>query len=65
MATFIQSKGGASWYTDLSPQEARAAFDRGDAIAVWWYMSWGQRCREMLWLNPEELAYVRTESDDG
>lgn len=65
MATCIQTKSGPSWYTDWSIPEVRAAIREDETITVWWFAPWGQRFKENVFLAAEELAFIRTESDDG
>jgi len=65
VATHIQSKSGTTWYTDWTIQEVRAAINQDLEIPVWWFAPWGQRFSEKLFLREDELAHLRTESDDG
>jgi len=73
MVVCIMQKGGACWYTtthkELSQAESvglvKGMIDRGETIKVWWFAPYGQRYSEDIWLDPEEIAFIRTESDDG
>lgn len=65
VATFIQTKSGPNWYTDLSIGEVLRAIRDEQEIPVWWCAPWNHRYRESLLLLEDELAFLRTESDDG
>ena len=65
MATQIQMASGASYYTNISPEEVRAQIEIGNAIDVWWFAPWGQRYSERLLASMDRIDYLRTESDDG
>lgn len=65
MATYIQTKSGGNWYTDWTIPEIRAPIREDEVIPVWWFAPWGQRFSEHVFVAEDELAYLRTESDDG
>ena len=65
MASFLQTKTGSSWYTDLDIQEVLAAVRDGQVIPIWWFAPWGQRFAERVLIAEDEVAFIRTESDDG
>ena len=68
----IMQRGGTSWYTNVdadSQEEAvtmvKGMIDRDEIIPVWWFASWGQRYAEKIWVPADEVAFIRTEQDDG
>ena len=66
MCIAIKTKSGNCWYTDGDDvMELHARLDRGEPVKVWWFSGWGQRFTEMLWLSPDEVSHLITESDDG
>lgn len=65
MATLIQTRSGNCFLTDDSIADAKAAISRGDEITVWWFAPTGTRYKENIWFHDEDIAYIRTESDDG
>ena len=73
MVVCIMQRGGACWYTtvhkELDQAESvaliKGMIDRGESIKVWWFVPYGQRYSEEIWLDPTEIAFIRTESDDG
>lgn len=66
MCICIKTKSGQVWYTEGDDVLAlRQQIDQGQTVRVWWFTGWGQRFTETLWVSPDELAYVITESDDG
>lgn len=64
MATLIQTKFGPGYITDHSLSEVKGMIDRGETITVWWFAIHGQRYKEDMLIEAEEVAYLRTESDD-
>lgn len=64
MATLIQFKGGPAYYVSESIEDVKGMLDRGEVVTVWWFSPWGQRYKERLWASLDEVAYLRTESDD-
>lgn len=65
MATTIQTRTGAMWHTNAPVEDVRNAIMSGDLIDIWWFSSWGQRYKERVWIPEDEVAFIRTESDDG
>lgn len=64
MATLIQTKQGAGYLTNHTIPETKGMIDRGEVIVVWWFAIHGQRYTEEILIEAEEVAYLRTESDD-
>lgn len=64
MSTYIQAMTGEGWYSSASIEEVRQHLENGDILDVWWFSPWGQRFREQLAIEPENVAFLRTESDD-
>lgn len=65
MVTCLKLKSGSTFYTNRSFADVRTAISTGESIPVWWFVAWGQRYSEDLWLAEDELAYLLTEHDDG
>lgn len=65
MSTLLQTHSGAAFYTNESVEDVHNAVERGIVQDVWWFAPWGQRFSERLWIAAEEVAYIRSESDDG
>lgn len=72
MVVCIMQRGGSCWYTTVDatqPAEAvefvKGIIDRGETLRIWWFSPYGQRYTESIWLDSSEIAFIRTESDDG
>ncbi len=65
MPTWIQGVDGSGWCCSETVADVKAAIDRGDQLRVWWFAPWGERYTEDLLIQPEMIAYLRSESDDG
>ena len=72
MVVCIMQKGGACWYTtvDIGQQteaikHVEGMISRGEIFKIWWFAAHGQRFTEAIWIDSSEVAYLRTESDDG
>ena len=65
MPTLIELHAGLGWYTDDDLDTVQSKLDAGEHITVWWFSPWGQRFTEQALIQPEAVAYIRTESDDG
>lgn len=68
MCIAIKTKSGNCWYTDGDDvKDVRQRIEMGESIRVWWFSGWGQgqRFTETLWLAPDEISHLITESDDG
>lgn len=64
MATLIETKTGHAFLTNLSLDEAKSAIEMGQSVDIWWYAMYGQRYSEKLLIKSEEVAWIRTESED-
>lgn len=62
---YIQTKSGPGWYTHGTIEAVRSALRGDELISIWWFAPWGQRYAEKIWLSEDEVAFIRTESEDG
>lgn len=73
MTLMIMMKGGASWYVSTHEEDepevainyVKGQIDRGEILKVWWFGPHGQRFSEWVYCDPTEIAFIRTEQDDG
>jgi hypothetical protein len=64
VATLIETKTGHMFLTNLSLAEVKTAMELDQPIDIWWYASYGQRYSEKLLISRDEVAWIRTESED-